>query len=337
MPGPKAILSGPHGRIWRRFTIYTITLPTPFDVGPINVYVLEGPLLTLVDTGAKTSRTMSELRQGLAAHGHRIADIRQIIITHAHADHFGLAAEIVAESGAQVLTHSRNYDRLTDYRYDFGRRYDFYRDIFRQSGLSDELAEQVRQAAAARVHFADSVSVARLLEEGDKLDLDGAEWQVLFTPGHAGGLICLHQAETRQILSSDHLLKHITSNPVLEAPSRGETTRRRSLVEYLASLRRIAAMDLTLALPSHGPAIRDPGALVHERLHFHERRQSRILALLDGEGRTAYQLAQSLWPSLATNRIFLGLSEIIGNLDVLEDEGRVVQVPQDDRILYRRA
>ncbi|MDO9065956.1 MAG: hypothetical protein Q7U96_02595, partial [Chloroflexota bacterium] len=62
----------------------------------------------------------------------------------------------------------------------------------------------------------------------------------------------------------------------------------------------------------------------------------RILALLDGGGHTAYQLAQSLWPALLPLNIFLALSEVIGNLDVLEDEGRVVQVPRDGRILYTR-
>jgi glyoxylase-like metal-dependent hydrolase (beta-lactamase superfamily II) len=316
--------------------IHTITLPTPFDVGPINVYLLEGPLLTLVDTGAKTSRTMTELRQGLAAHGYRVADIRQIIITHAHADHFGLAAEIVAESGAQVLTHRRNFYWLTDYQNEWVRRFDFYGDVFHQSGLSDELVQQVRDASSAMVRYADSVPAARLLDEGEMLDLDGSPWQVLFTPGHAGGLICLHQAEKRTLMSSDHLLKHITSNPLLEPPARGETTRRRSLVEYLASLRRVATLDLTLALPSHGQPIHDPGALIRERLTFHHQRQARILALLDGGGRTAYQIAQSLWAELSPLNIFLALSEIIGNLDVLEDEGRVVQVPRDGLILYTR-
>jgi glyoxylase-like metal-dependent hydrolase (beta-lactamase superfamily II) len=316
--------------------IHAITLPTPFDVGPINVYLLEGPLLTLVDTGAKTSRTMTELRQGLAAHGYRVADIRQIIITHAHADHFGLAAEIVAESGAEVLTHRRNLYWLTDYQNEWVRRYDFYTEVFRQSGLSDEMARQVRDASAAMVRYADSVPAARLLDEGDVLELDGEPWQTLFTPGHAGGLICLHQAEKRLLLSSDHLLKHITSNPLLEPPGRGETTRRRSLVEYLASLRRVAALDLSLALPSHGQPIHDPGALIRERLTFHHQRQARILALLDGGGRTAYQIARSLWAELSPLNIFLALSEVIGNLDVLEDEGRVVQAPSDGRILFSR-
>ncbi len=314
--------------------IHTITLPTPFDVGPINVYLLEGSLLTLVDTGAKTSRTMAELRQGLAAHGYQVADIRQVIITHAHADHFGLAAEIVAESGAQVLTHRRNLHWLADYQNEWVRRYDFFRDVFLQSGLTEDLARQVHDASAAMLRYADAVPVARLLDEGDVLDLDGAPWQVLFTPGHAGGQICLHQAESRVLLSSDHLLKDITSNPLLEPPARGETTRRRSLVEYLASLRRVAALDLTLALPAHGQPIHDPSALVRERMTFHHRRQARILELLDGGGRTAYQIAQSLWNKLSSFNILLALSEVIGNLDVLEDEGRVIQVPVDGRILY---
>ena len=221
--------------------IHTITLPTPFEVGPINVYLFEGPELTLVDTGARTRRTMETLREGLSAHGYAVSDLRQIIVTHAHADHFGLAAQIVAESGARVLTHRRNQYWLTDFANEWVRRHDFYAAVFEESGLSPELREAVRAATDVTARFADSVPVARLLDEGDVLTLDGAPWQVLFLPGHAGGLICLYQPDRRLLLSSDHLLKHITSNPLLEPPARGETVRRRSLVEYLASLRRVAA------------------------------------------------------------------------------------------------
>ena len=317
--------------------IHTITLPTPFEVGPINVYLFEGPELTLVDTGARTRRTMETLREGLSAHGYAVSDLRQIIVTHAHADHFGLAAQIVAESGARVLTHRRNEYWLTDFANEWVRRHDFYAAVFEESGLSPELREAVRAATDVTARFADSVPVARLLDEGDVLTLDGAPWRVLFLPGHAGGLICLYQPDRRLLLSSDHLLKHITSNPLLEPPARGETVRRRSLVEYLASLRRVAELDVALALPAHGDLISDHRALILERFGFHRERQERILGLLGNGGRTAYEIALGLWPDLSPLNIFLALSEVIGHMDVLEDERRIALVRKNGLLRYALA
>ena len=197
----------------------------------------------------------------------------------------------MAESGARVLTHRRNQYWLTDFPNEWVRRHDFYAAVFEESGLSPELREAVRAATDVTARFAESVPVARLLDEGDVLTLDGAPWQVLFLPGHAGGLICLYQPERRLLLSSDHLLKHITSNPLLEPPARGETVRRRSLVDYLASLRRVADLDVVLALPAHGEPISDHRGLIQERFGFHRERQERILALLGNGGRTAYEIA----------------------------------------------
>ncbi len=312
----------------------SLTLPTPFAIGPINVYLFEGPELTLVDTGAKTRLTMEALRQGLEAHGHTVSEIRRIVITHAHLDHFGLAAQIVAESGAQVLTQRRNFHWLTDFYQEWVRRYDFYGDIFRQSGLSEEMRQAVQEASAAISRYAESVPVTTLLDDGDALTLDGAVWQVLHTPGHAGGLICLYQPEQRILLSSDHLLKDITSNPLLEPPLPGEQTRRRSLVEYMASLQRVADLPVDVALPAHGEPITDHRALIAERFRFHRARQERILDLLATGGKTVYQIAQGLFQKLSSLDTFLAISEVIGNIDVLVEEGLVVENSRDGLLYY---
>lgn len=317
--------------------LHTITLPTPFDVGPVNVYLFDGPEPTLVDTGPRTSRTMAALREGLAAHGYAPADLRRIIITHAHADHFGLAAQIVAESGARVLTHRRNLHWLTDFAGEWGRRTDFYAQVFRESGLPLAVAEAVRDAANVTARYAESVPAVDLLDEGDVLTLNGEPWRVLFLPGHAGGLACLYQPDRRLLLSSDHLLKHITSNPLLEPPAHGETVRRRSLVEYLASLQRVAEMDVALALPAHGEPIDDHRGLIRERYSFHRERQARILALLDGGAKTAYEIATGLWAGLSPLNVFLALSEVTGHMDVLEDERRIVPVRKNGLLLYAQA
>jgi glyoxylase-like metal-dependent hydrolase (beta-lactamase superfamily II) len=86
--------------------LHTIPLPTPFPVGPVNVYLAEGEPLTLVDAGPRYDPAREALEVALAGHGYRVADLRRIVLTHAHPDHCGLAAELARVSGAEVLTHA---------------------------------------------------------------------------------------------------------------------------------------------------------------------------------------------------------------------------------------
>lgn len=317
-------------------SIYPITLPTPFPVGPVNVYFFPGQEPALVDTGPRTRLTIDALRQALATLGYSISQLRHVIITHAHADHFGLAAQIVAESGARVYTHRRNLYWLSDFAQEWLRRRNFYYEIFCQSGLPPHLIEAIGAASSAMTRYVQSVSVDVLLEDGDVLPLGGDAWQILHTPGHAGGLICLYQPQKRLLLSSDHLLKDITSNPLLEPPERDQTARRRSLIDYLASLRRVAAMEVNLVLPAHGEPITDHRALIAQRLCFHRERQDRILELLADGPKVAYHIAQALFPGLSPIDTFLAISEVIGHMDVLEEEGRVVQMHRDGLVYYAR-
>jgi hypothetical protein len=96
-------------------------------------------------------------------------------------------------------------------------------------------------------------------------------------------------------------------------------------VQYLEQLRRVAELDVALALPGHGPAITDHRALIQKRLSFHEERADRILETLDERALTAHQIAGAFFPHLDPINAFLAISEVIGHLQWLEVEGQVVQ------------
>jgi glyoxylase-like metal-dependent hydrolase (beta-lactamase superfamily II) len=171
--------------------------------------------------------------------------------------------------------------------------------------------------------FARPVAVDDTLEEGDNLRLASRTWQVLHTPGHAAGLICLYEPASRTLLSSDHLLADISSNPLVEPPPPGQTERLHSLALYRESLQRVATLDVAQALPSHGPVIRDVSGLVRQRLAFHQRRVARVLDALQGGARTTWDVTHNLFPDRSPLDTFLAVSEVIGHLDLLEMEGRI--------------
>jgi len=195
--------------------VHRLTLPTPFPVGPVYAYLFEGDLLTLVDTGPKADVTRESLRAGLADFGYRPEDIQRIIVTHHHADHMGLAAEIWQRSGAEIWTHPYSLPWLADYAGQQARHHPFYAAIWQQAGVPTDIVALMNDSSASLLRWIDPVLATHTLDEGQQIDLGGAPWQVFHTPGHAGGLICLWEPASRTLLANDHLLRDISSNPVL--------------------------------------------------------------------------------------------------------------------------
>jgi len=301
--------------------LHTFSIPTPFPVGPVNVYLAEGEPLTLVDVGPCYDPAREALEKALAGCGYRVADLQRIIITHAHADHCGLAAELRRASGAEVLSHAASLPWLG--KSANTRRLAFYAKVMCWSGVPVKKVVGLSRMRHSVERYDEPVVPDGTLTDGETLQMGGEDWQVLHTPGHAGDLICLYQPHRRLLISSDHLLRDISSNPIIEPPAPSETGRPRRLVEYMAQLRRVAALDVALALPGHGPPITDHRALIRERLAFHEERARRMLGVIGDDALTAHEIASALFSDLDPVNYFLAISEIVGHLQWLEVEGRV--------------
>ena len=311
-----------------------IALPTPFPVGPVNVYLLDGPSPALVDAGPDTDEARRALIEGLSVHGRRLSEIRHLIITHAHPDHFGLAAWVAGESGARVISHPYSVARMAGERAPAGSRNGSLAQLLLAAGVPPAKLEAMRQDFHRASRYSRPVAVDVEVNDGDQLALGAATWDVLHTPGHARGHICLYNRPSGQLLSGDHLLREISSNPVLEAPRPGETERPRSLVDYLCALERVAGLEVTVAWPGHGGPIEELRNLVARRIAFHQRRGGEIASYLASGPRSAYQISQALFPDLKGMQLFLGVSEVIGHLDILEDEGQVIARRKEMPVAY---
>ncbi len=316
--------------------IHTLALPTPFPVGPVNVYLVEGEPLTLVDVGPRVQEAWTALEEGLARHGYTPADVQQVVITHTHSDHLGNLARLVERSGARVFAHRRNHDWITDFPTEWVRRIAYYVECMQRGGAPREQVAFVRETLAPGIHLGASVPEEHLhlVDEGDTVTMGGVEWQVYHTPGHASGHIVLYQPQAKLLLAGDHLLAKVSSNPVLESPLRGETQRPRSLVDYVESLKKVAQLDVRRVLTGHGPPVEDHRALVEQRLAMHRERLARILGFLADGPRTPYQICRALFPNLADRDVFLAMSEVIAHLDVLEAEGQVMRREHEGWVWY---
>ena len=317
--------------------LHPISIPTPFPVGPVNVYLLDGPSPALVDAGPDTDAAMEALQKGLAAYGHTLSEIRHLVITHAHPDHYGLAARLVAESRAQLYAHRFNVPLLAGDPSTEARSRAFWEHMLQRAGVPRLILAVIQQGFSAVSYSIQPVEVDVPLEDDDVLTLGGRSWEIIHTPGHSRGHICLFHRTGGQLLSGDHLLRDISSNPILEPPLPGETERPHSLSQYLQSLKRIADLEVTTAWPGHGAPISSPRELIAMRMAFHVWRSNEIAEILARGPRTAYEIAIALFPDLQGINVSLGISEVIGHLDLLDEAGRVVVLQEETRERYALA
>jgi glyoxylase-like metal-dependent hydrolase (beta-lactamase superfamily II) len=318
--------------------LHCLSLPTPFPVGPVNVYLALGSPLTLIDTGPKEDAARSALEKGLRARGCRVEDLEQIILTHHHVDHVGLTAELVARSGASVFTHPFNLPWLADHAATRAKHAPFYRELFKAAGVPEKISVEIEAVSAAVAQWTERFAGARLLHEGDRIYFAQRQWQVYHTPGHAGGLICLWEPHSRTLLANDHMLKDISSNAILEPPETLNGPRPRRLLEYVRELERMAKLKPATVLPGHGNTFYEAERLAEERVSFHQQRAQTIHAILEAGPLTLWQITQALFPDLRSGiDYFLGLSETLGHLDLLEEERKARARRLGELLLWERA
>jgi glyoxylase-like metal-dependent hydrolase (beta-lactamase superfamily II) len=314
--------------------IHRLAIPTPFQVGRVNAYLIEDSPLTLVDSGPNSAKALDELEQALAARGHAIEDIGLLIVTHQHIDHFGLAAILARRSGAEVAA----LDRLAPFLARFGEQAElddvFAQELMLRHGIAADVVSALRAVSASFRAWGSAVEVSRPLADGGELRLRDRTLRVLHRPGHSPS-DTVYLDESRSILlSADHLIKHISSNPLLTRPLGAEggnaeraaaDERPRALETYISSLEKTRAMDLSLVLPGHGKPIVDHVSLIDERFRLHRRRAEKIRRLIASEPRTAHEIAYELWGNIAVTQAFLTLSEVLGHVDLLLADGRVLE------------
>lgn len=315
-------------------SIYQITMPTPFGVGDVHAYLLWGEPLTLVDTGLFYPPSQRALMAGLAEVGVAPADLEQIVLTHSHLDHFGQARWLQQAGDTTVLAHPIACAKIADLPAFVNHAIAWAGDVLTAAGLPEDYHSLVHTFYGIIPQMAQNVTVQHCLDEGDALEAGGQQWQVHFFPGHAGDLITLWQPETGILLGNDHLLAHISSNALLEPPRPGETDRRRSLIQYWESLDRLDALPVASILPGHGPVITDHRGLLAERRERRDRRLSRIEDLVTESPRSVWEVAGVLFPKLDQADFFLGISEVVGHLDMLLDQERVSVREGEGPLMY---
>ena len=322
--------------------IHTLSIPTPFAVGRVNCYLIEDEPLTLVDTGPNSGKALDELDIALREHGHQIDDLERIVITHQHIDHTGLLGILARRSGAEVVV----LDLLAPVLEEFGayaeRDDELAESLMLRHGIPRDVVTALRSMSRAFRAWGGSAPVDRRLEDGEELTFGNRTLQALHRPGHSPSDTLFWDADRQLLIGGDHLIGHISSNPLISRPLGGKSGepgdgRPRALVTYMRSLSETRAMPVETVLPGHGEPVTDHVKLIDERFALHERRAAKIGGLIAEKPMSAYEIAQSLWGNVAVTQAYLTLSEVLGHVDLLIDRGEVRETEVGGVIRYEAA
>jgi glyoxylase-like metal-dependent hydrolase (beta-lactamase superfamily II) len=318
--------------------IHCIPVPTPFAVGRVNCYLIDDDPLTLVDAGPNSGTSLTELEAGLAAHGRRVEDLERIVLTHQHIDHIGLAQILADRSGAEVCA----LDAMAPYLARFGTHMEdddaFSEAVMLSNGIPSDIVMALRAVTQQFRAWGASVRVTRPLAAGDVLGFAGRAWRVHHRPGHSPSDTVFHDEASGDLLGGDHLIKHISSNPLISRPLEGGAPedRPQALISYMSSMRATREMDIGVVHAGHGEPVDDHRALIDERLRLHERRLRRVGGMLDDGPLSGFEIAQKMWGNVAVTQAYLTLSEVLGHVDLLLERGEAVAA-EDDRGVVRFA
>lgn len=313
--------------------IHRLELPLPFfGLESVNSYVIEGDAgLTVIDVGVDDEAGREALRFGLGSLGHGVDSIAQMVITHLHPDHVGMAGRLVEEAGSRFVMESSAIDNLHLYN-DWGLFREFIRETaLANGGPSDEVA--LLSAPEPRPLWApESVPPTETVGDGDKIPITEDRWlEVVHTPGHEPAHICLVDSQTGAMFSGDHVLPRIT--PFV--PHLGEGTD--NLGTYLSSLERVEAIDPPVTYPAHGVIIERGKERARQIYLHHQRRLAGVLDLMRG-GATAWEVMTGLFrPHLPPMHKRLAFGETMSHLERLRATGDVEREEANGHYTYRSA
>jgi glyoxylase-like metal-dependent hydrolase (beta-lactamase superfamily II) len=315
-------------------TIIPITLPTPFDVGPVNCCLLIGDAVTLIDSGPRTDESREVLLSSLKENGLSFNDLDQYICTHYHPDHAGLSKEI-QQRGVDTLMLKEAVPYVSGDS-DFLEWADlFYTKLYRSFGVPDSFGRLELLKLKKYREFVTPFMPDLTPLHGESVP--GHEGFVfLKTPGHAPDHLALYHEEQGIFIGGDVLLPHISSNALLEPPGLHETDRPKTLLQYRETLQSLLTLNLHTVYPGHGEPFENAHELIHKRLHDQNERAKAIEKLLSDEPLTVFELCIRLFPKLYEKQLGLVVSEVSGHLDLLNEQGRITQAQEDGLFYFRQ-
>lgn len=310
-----------------------VKVPLPFPLRWVNSYAIHGvDGWTILDPGLHTPESEALWVDTMTELGIGMGDIRQIVLTHHHPDHYGLSGWFQAMSGAPVYLSEIGQQQVRALWGESEPMNDRLMQVFLLHGLDKQLAEPMRDHMHSFIPQVSPQPELSLIEPEVPFQLGARLYRPIHTPGHAEGHLSFFDEERAELFCGDHVLPHITPN-VGYLPGFDPNP----LGTFLTSLRESALLQVERAFPGH----REPFTGYAERaidiIRHHEERLQKMRALLEEQPLSAYALCRALFGDrLSVHQLRFALSETIAHVIYMQEQEQVRELQAEDgTLLYR--
>lgn len=322
--------------------IFQIKVPLPYNpLGHLNSYLIRSEQKNvLIDTGLNFPQAFQSLRIGLSEAGTNPEELTDILLTHFHVDHVGLVHRFKETSkNIELSIHHVEAELSKLMSKEFENYKESMQKFFEINGAPTSIAvnlERFHPAFFTPQAYQELAVSALPIEDGEEIAVGAYNFQVLWTPGHSPGHVCLYEPSLRVLFSGDHLLPTITPHVAQFMENMDPLT------DYLRSLEKMEKLDVDVVLPAHEETFADHRERIRQLQNHHEQRLMQILDGLRAKGSTAYTLASTVhwnvkyktWDEFPTFQKYLAVGETVAHLNLLEQKGLVERTKDSKDLLY---
>ncbi len=316
--------------------IFLLEVPIPNNsLGHLNAYLIEGKDgWLMIDTGWFTAESFSVLQTKLKEIGLSVTDVVTIIITHVHPDHFGLAGKIKQLSPrAELLMHSWESDMLESRYVKFSDLSDKISAMLHKHGVPSQDRNVLGSASMPALEYVTITFPDRILYGGEIISTGIFDLEIIWTPGHSPGHICLYEPQNKLLFSGDHILPHITPNISYHVQS-GDNP----LGDYLYSLHKLENLSVSQVLPAHEQIFIGLNERIKQITEHHDNRKTEILNVIGTKPHNAWEIASQLtwsvpgrtWEQFPPYQQRSAVMETISHMEYLRWGGKVQRIINND-------
>ena len=319
--------------------VFRLALPLPFPgLDRVNAYLLTGGAdTTLVDCGIyypdeEDDHGWADVEGALSACGVAVTDVKRLVVTHSHIDHYGMAATFVERSGCEMWMHEAIDEDLGAFKDPEGTRARL-RELFREHGVEPEELDELVKFEDWRGFVSGLIEPDVKVAGGEEIEIGTRTWEFVYTPGHSRSHVCLWSASDGLLISGDHLLPTIT--PHIDYRRGAEDD---PLGDFLASLAEVEKLDPKLVLPGHGRPFEEGAERARIVERHHDRRLGAILQIVRHEPHTADEITDEIFGTTLLNfERRLALGEALAHIRYLAQRGEITRTQREDgTFVYRK-
>lgn len=301
--------------------VHRFEIPTPFPVGNINCYLIEGSPLTLIDTGPRTSKSLAAIQKELQTMSYDFSEIEQILLTHSHVDHAGLVAHFVRErlhvhgKSTTVWIHQSDAEALVNYEGYIRHYMGAIAKLVIMSGVPQNDALSLSQEGRMELFksIGESVPIAHTFCDGASFETGIGTLVAVWVPGHSPGSTCFACEEKQVLFSGDHILGDISSNPSISF----DNFKRIGMMTYFESLDRLSSRNYYVALPGHREPISDIKTRITTLRTEYANKLIIAAASLTSIPQSIYEISKVVYGDYETSSLILALAESYDLLRIL--------------------